>query len=431
MAKTKTRLLTVGLAVIVLIAALLVIHSVGKTAGAEGVWDGASKTEFAGSGTENDPYEISNGAEFAYFVDQVNSGNTYGNKYIRLSDDIDLGGNELSPIGSESVPFKGNFDGNGKAIKNLAISSDQDFIALFRYNSGTISSLYLDNVQIYSPNCLGGIAAYNYGTIDGCGVRSGELKAGTNGGNIGGIVSDNSGTVSRCFNNASILCGGDVAGIAATNEQGGIIENCYNTGSITATYNSANGICATNYGTIKNCLNAGEITNTGTGSNLTENGICYSAGVYSTFENCYNVSEVFSGDVLNGIAYSSSASVKNVWSMGITEICNGKLPDGFDSSVWSAGSVGGISDEKDRFAVREYNYPSLTGVGTASAKVPVYNFSTSDAEDWETYTRIETAEQFQAIGRDSYSWSNNYVLGNDIDLSGVKLTPIGDLGRWF
>ena len=49
MTKAKTRILTAGLTVIALIAALFVIPRVWTRAGAEDVWDGTSTAEFAGS----------------------------------------------------------------------------------------------------------------------------------------------------------------------------------------------------------------------------------------------------------------------------------------------------------------------------------------------------------------------------------------------
>ena len=65
---------------------------------------------------------------------------------------------------------------------------------------------------------------------------------------------------------------------------------------------------------------------------------------------------------------------------------------------------------------------------TKTAPVPVYNYVTTNGNDWDTYTLITTAEEFAAIGqdRDETKWSANYVLGNDIDLSGVELSSIGD-----
>lgn len=63
---------------------------------------------------------------------------------------------------------------------------------------------------------------------------------------------------------------------------------------------------------------------------------------------------------------------------------------------------------------------------TKTASVPVYNYVTTNGDDWATYTLITTAEEFAAIGQDTTKWSVNYVLGNDIDLSGVELSSIGD-----
>lgn len=64
------------------------------------------------------------------------------------------------------------------------------------------------------------------------------------------------------------------------------------------------------------------------------------------------------------------------------------------------------------------------------APVPVYNYVTTNGDDWDIYTLITTAEEFAAIGqdRDETKWSANYVLGNDIDVSGVQLSSIGDPG---
>lgn len=52
-------------------------------------WDGSISLGFAGgSGTESDPYLISNGAELAYLAQQVNSGTSYSDIYFKLTNDI-------------------------------------------------------------------------------------------------------------------------------------------------------------------------------------------------------------------------------------------------------------------------------------------------------------------------------------------------------
>ena len=55
------------------------------------IWDGSIAAGFAGgSGTEDDPYLISNGSELAYLAQQVNSGNGYENVHFKLTNDIYL-----------------------------------------------------------------------------------------------------------------------------------------------------------------------------------------------------------------------------------------------------------------------------------------------------------------------------------------------------
>lgn len=69
MTKTKTRFLTVGLAVIMLLAAaLFIIPSLGTTADA--AWDGTTiaGTFAGGKGTQDDPYQIANGEQLAYLA---------------------------------------------------------------------------------------------------------------------------------------------------------------------------------------------------------------------------------------------------------------------------------------------------------------------------------------------------------------------------
>ena len=77
-----------------------------------------------GSGTASDPYRIQTAAE----LQSIN--NNLGAYYI-LMNDIDLSGRTWTPIGTSSVGFHGSFDGNGKIIKNLALSSTSQSAGFF------------------------------------------------------------------------------------------------------------------------------------------------------------------------------------------------------------------------------------------------------------------------------------------------------------
>lgn len=65
---------------------------------------------------------------------------------------------------------------------------------------------------------------------------------------------------------------------------------------------------------------------------------------------------------------------------------------------------------------------------TKTASVPVYNYVTTNGDDWDIYTLITTAEEFAAIGQDTANCNENYVLKNNIDVSRVELRSIGDPG---
>ena len=99
MTAKRMRLLTAGLAIIALIAALFVINSgLGRSAAA--AWDGTAAESFeGGNGDSSDPYIIKTAEQLAFLAKQVNGGETYHGKYFQLEADLDLSGSEWSPIG--------------------------------------------------------------------------------------------------------------------------------------------------------------------------------------------------------------------------------------------------------------------------------------------------------------------------------------------
>ena len=107
-------------------------------------------TGLEGEGTEENPYLINNLAELKWFRDDVNGGNKYTGKYIKLTADIDLNNEEWDPIGTEANTFQGHFDGGDKTISNLCITGYNNYVGLFgrTNNSGSIKNLTLNNVQV-------------------------------------------------------------------------------------------------------------------------------------------------------------------------------------------------------------------------------------------------------------------------------------------
>lgn len=401
MTKTRNRLISVGIALLLIIAAVLFIIP-QKTAGAE-TWIESAAEFAAGDGTQGAPYQISSAGELANLAKMVSGGETYESTYFELTADIDLGGKEWTPIGTKDSQFAGKLFGSGNTISNLTVGGG-DNRGLFAYSSGEIKDVYLEKIDITTTMNAGGVCAFNSGTIEGCGVLSGTIICSNpNGGQLGGICMENSGTISRCFSNASVK-GATSAGIVYINRGNGVVQDCYNTGTLEGS-SSASGINTNNYGKIKTCLNLGAVIAedkiSEEGSVIRGYGICVMNVPGASLENCYSDSDVCP-----------------------KELFGGSLPDGFDGSVWNVGSIGGIADKDaaDRFAAKSYTYPSLNGVGSAAAReVEVYNFSTDSTPDWQEFKYIETVEDFRKIDDDL---SGNYVLAQNIDFGGNSYRPI-------
>ena len=419
MTKTRNRLISVGTGLLLFIAAVLFIIP-QKTAGAE-TWIESAAEFAAGDGTQGAPYQISSAGELANLAKMVSGGETYESTYFELTADIDLGGKEWTPIGTKDSQFAGKFSGNGKTIRNLTVGGG-DNNGLFAYSSGEIKDVYLEKIDITTTMNAGGVCAFNSGTIEGCGVLSGTIICSNpNGGQLGGICKENSGTISRCFSNASVK-GATSAGIVYINRGIGVVQDCYNTGTLEGS-SSASGINTNNYGKIKTCLNLGAVIAedkiSEEGSVIRGYGICVMNVPGASLENCYSDSNVCPKELFGGFRNNTTVYYKTT-----AELCGGSLPDGFDGSVWNVGSIGGIADKDaaDRFAAKSYTYPSLNGVGSAAAReVEVYNFSTDSTPDWQEFKYIETVEDFRKIEDDL---SGNYVLAQDIDFGGNSYRPI-------
>ena len=118
--------------------ALASFSEVAVVADTNNTWNGNEATNFArGSGTETDPYIIANADQLAYFRTQVDKGNSFEGKFVKLENNIYLSNQLFDPIGwgyvnashnrdvdgdGEGDPgkvFQGTFDGNGKTIFDL------------------------------------------------------------------------------------------------------------------------------------------------------------------------------------------------------------------------------------------------------------------------------------------------------------------------
>ena len=422
--------------------AALVWITVPVSARAEGetvdTWDGTAVAFTKGRGTKEEPWLIENAEQLAYLAQQVNNGTDYKREHFRLVSDLDLRGNEWTPIGTEGNLFWGGFDGDGHTITGMTITGKENsYVGLFgECRNFTAASSYIKSVTVKGANISGksfvGAIAGAGANISDCYSIENTIYASRC---VGGVCGSLIGKISGCYNSSSvsgISTAGGIMGSASYegNDGNGVVEYCYNIGTVTVSEqdSSVGGItgASANRYDISNCLNCGKIT--GNGKNV--GGIAGSTDSnYMNFiGNCYYNSD------LNNAGVGEGASDK-VIPLTTSQLC-GALPDGLDSTIWKEGSVdtstAKATDTGSRFGTATGTYINLTKVAkigeTKTASVPVYNYVTTNGDDWDTYTLITTAEEFVAIGRDDTKWSGNYVLENDIDVSGVKLRSIGNPG---
>ncbi len=112
---------------------------------------------FPGSGTIEDPYQISN-------ANQLNAVRNYLSANFILVDNVDLdvspfnSGSGWEPIGTQTEPFRGRFDGNDYTIDGLFINRSTDYTGLFgRTSSAQITNVRLTNIDVTGNVYTGGL----------------------------------------------------------------------------------------------------------------------------------------------------------------------------------------------------------------------------------------------------------------------------------
>lgn len=278
------------------------------------VWDGTIATSFkAGDGSTKNPYQISTGAELAYFASLISEGNKdYNSANYCLLNSIDLNGMEWTPIGFYEVkwianrhkttynPFYGSFDGKACIIRNFKITKASSVrLGFFSCldnatvkNLGIIGSLK-SSTSATEEYYVGSIAGLNIdGTIEGCFVY-GDTGFTTTTGDcyVGGIVGYNTGIIVNSF----VLGDVDASYQAFTNKFG--LSN-----NKPAT---AGGIVAYNAGKIENCFIKGNI------SAFSSNNVSTAGGIVGYNEKDAAIYNVYVRGSVISQAYDSLAFLQN------------------------------------------------------------------------------------------------------------------------
>jgi hypothetical protein len=286
---------------------------------------------------------------FAFAAD-VNSGNDYSGKLVRLGADIDLKNAPWTPIGcfvpsgdpyipGDSNYFRGTFDGGGHTVSGIMINNTsghgQGFFGIIGnatiknltvagsitggvYDIGGIAGNAADSDII---NCINNAAVSGQRKVGGiAGAMTGYLNYGiygcTNNGDIYGTEDAIGGIagfayrIVNCANHGAVSGGEDIfeanstGGImGGTSNAGGpfLIDRCYNSGTVTGSAMYCGGISGlVLYTTISNCYNTGTINNICNSGSAKDpscaGGIVarlkLQSDIVCTVENCYNTGSV-------------------------------------------------------------------------------------------------------------------------------------------
>lgn len=189
--------------------------------------------DITGSGTQSDPYIISNEAQFLTFTNAMLSGEKYEGKYIKQTANIDMskvtGYTGLE--GADTIEFAGTYDGQGHTIAvNIETNSSAGF-SIFPYTTGRIMNLGTTGKMKNTSESSGGCAGIARSIRDGA-------------------------SMVNCWSTVDLTANYEVAGIAFSVRKSGKLCNCYYKGIMSATYNY--GVTSVSSGdetkaTVENC----------------------------------------------------------------------------------------------------------------------------------------------------------------------------------
>jgi|GEM_PF-1511239 len=198
------------------------------------------------------------------------------------------GQSNWTPIGTESSPFIGSFDGGGNIIFGLTINSSSDYQGLFGYigyfDYAVVENLGLEEVSVTGNHCVAGLAGVNasgwlqncyvtgsvkgngsIGGLMGCGefgrVQNSYARCDVEGTNsIGGLVGSLDGSVENSYAMGNVKGNDKVGGLVGSTW--GLVENSYATGNVEGTGNDIGGLVGENAngGWVENSYATGSVT---------------------------------------------------------------------------------------------------------------------------------------------------------------------------
>ncbi len=192
---------------------------------------------WSGSGTQDNPYLISNSSDWNKLSEMLNEGNVANGVCVKLIDNISVD----TSIGTLEHPFEGNFDGENHTI-TVNLSGD-DFTAPFSFiRNTTISHLHVDgriNGGIHAAGLAGHVVDKSVNTITDCRVSANIAAKSTHAGGFVGHANSSTITIEGCLFDGDITSPNNLnfqfAGIFfgwSENTDGLTLKDCFAKGNV-------------------------------------------------------------------------------------------------------------------------------------------------------------------------------------------------------
>ena len=333
-----------------------------------------------GSGTESDPWIISQDNEWSEIVA---SGESFVGCYFKISEDYSLDFSEEEEVTPLDY-FNGSIDGNGTTIKlgTRTVSSEKTAV-LFNYLGlkSCISNFTVEGDVTITANFGGTLIGKTCGTVENVvsNVTVTQINGAQNGGGLIGYTYGEA-QITNCSYTGTFTTAGRSSGGVIGQAFMTYITNCYNAGTMTAPLDSADlyiiytgGVVGyAHQSTLTGCYNKGVINTMANGSG----GVAGYVGDSSVVTNCYNIGTVTStGQFLGGVAgrliesemsgcYNASTGTVSASEVNTA----GVLAYSYYSTVSNCWNEGSVSASKSNLAgvIAHPSHSTVTGCYNAS-----------------------------------------------------------------
>ena len=344
--------------------------------------------EMAGSGTEANPYIIESIEDLVQFSLDVENGNDFAGKVVKLAQDLDFNNDKsyidptrtdmaredeialktemtsgigFFPIGFDEEAFSGTFDGQGHTIYNLYQSQETDHLGLFGHVvNGSVNNVNVTGTikgevstkpnegSYYIGGVVGQISSDTDVQIENCSFNGTIQASYYVGGVVGEIITTANATIKNCTSTGTLKGLGQVGGIVGGTDGVQLtIENCNNKSNISLTenYRAAGIIAYANVSSVsvKNSINSGTISSSAADAHALA-GILASVNINTTNPTIISITDCNNTGAVTG-EYEVAGILGQVYCAANVEmILRGNENNGIITSINSPNSnaIGGI-----------------------------------------------------------------------------------------